>query len=300
MSDSLGAPSPASSVKDVTTASFKADVIAASTRQPVLVDFWAPWCGPCKQLAPALEKAVADSKGKVKLVKMNIDDHPQIPGQLGIQSIPAVIAFDKGQPIDGFSGALPESQVRGFIERLVGPLTGGADELIAQAQAAAVAGDATTAAELYSQVLTEDETNIKAIAGLAKLNVDAGDLEQAKGVLSLAPPPAPGKDPDPAIAAVLAAIHVAEQAAELGDIAPLEKAVADNPADNQARFDLALALNARGDRDAAADRLLEIIKRERKWNDDAARKQLLQFFEAWGLMDPASVLARRKLSAVIF
>ncbi len=300
MSDSLGAPSPASSVKDVTTASFKADVIAASTRQPVLVDFWAPWCGPCKQLAPALEKAVADSKGKVKLVKMNIDDHPQIPGQLGIQSIPAVIAFDKGQPIDGFSGALPESQVRGFIERLVGPLTGGADELIAQAQAAAVAGDATTAAELYSQVLTEDETNIKAIAGLAKLNVDAGDLEQAKGVLSLAPPPAPGKDPDPSIAAVLAAIHVAEQAAELGDIAPLEKAVADNPADNQARFDLALALNARGDRDAAADRLLEIIKRERKWNDDAARKQLLQFFEAWGLMDPASVLARRKLSAVIF
>ena len=300
MSDSLGAPSPASSVKDVTTASFKADVIAASTRQPVLVDFWAPWCGPCKQLAPALEKAVADSKGKVKLVKMNIDDHPQIPGQLGIQSIPAVIAFDKGQPIDGFSGALPESQVRGFIERLVGPLTGGADELIAQAQAAAVAGDATTAAELYSQVLTEDETNIKAIAGLAKLNVDAGDLEQAKGVLSLALPPAPGKDPDPAIAAVLAAIHVAEQAAELGDIAPLEKAVADNPADNQARFDLALALNARGDRDAAADRLLEIIKRERKWNDDAARKQLLQFFEAWGLMDPASVLARRKLSAVIF
>jgi len=264
------------------------------------VDFWAPWCGPCKQLAPVLEKAVADSKGKVTLVKMNIDDHPQIPGQLGIQSIPAVIAFEKGQPIDGFMGALPESQVRGFIERLVGPLTAGADDLIAQAQAAATAGDPTTAAELYSQVLTEDESNLKAIAGLAKLHVDAGDLEQAKGVLSLAPPPPAGKDADPAIAAVLAAIHVAEQAAELGDIAPLEKAVADNPADNQARFDLALALNARGERDAAADRLLEIIKRDRKWNDEAARKQLLQFFEAWGLMDPSSVLARRKLSAVIF
>jgi putative thioredoxin len=295
-----GGGAQAAAIKDVTTASFGQDVIAASARQPVLVDFWAPWCGPCKQLAPTLEKAVADSKGKVKLVKMNIDDHPQIPGQLGIQSIPAVIAFEKGQPIDGFMGALPESQVRGFIERLVGPLTGGADELIAQAQAAATAGDGAGAAALYSQVLTEDEGNIKAIAGLAKLHVDAGDLEQAKAVLSLAPPPAPGKDLDPAISAVTAAIDVAEHAAALGDLAPLEKAVAERPEDNQARFDLAVALNARGERDAAADRLLEIIKRDRKWNDDAARKQLVQFFEAWGLMDEAAVLARRKLSALIF
>jgi len=290
----------AAAVKDVTAASFGQDVIAASARQPVLVDFWAPWCGPCKQLAPALEKAVADSGGKVKLVKMNIDDHPQIAGQLGIQSIPAVIAFEKGQPIDGFMGALPESQVRGFIERLVGPLTAGADETIAQAQAAAAAGDSAGAAALYSRVLTEDEGNIKAIAGLAKLHVDSGDLEQAKAVLSLAPPPAPGKDFDPAISAVNAAIDIAEQAAALGDLGPLEKAVADNPRDNQARFELALALNARGDRDAAADRLLEIIKRERGWNEDAARKQLVQFFEAWGLMDDASVTARRKLSALIF
>jgi putative thioredoxin len=290
----------ASAAKDATAASFGQDVIAASARQPVLVDFWAPWCGPCKQLAPALEKAVADSGGKVKLVKMNIDDHPQIAGQLGIQSIPAVIAFEKGQPIDGFMGALPESQVRGFIERLVGPLTAGADETIAQAQTAAAAGDAAGAAALYSRVLTEDEGNIKAIAGLAKLHVDSGDLEQAKAVLSLAPPPAPGKDLDPAISAVTAAIDIAEQAAALGDLGPLEKAVADNPADNQARFDLALALNARGDRDAAADRLLEIIKRERGWNEQAARKQLVQFFEAWGLMDEASVTARRKLSALIF
>ena len=295
-----GGGAQAAAVKDVTAASFGQDVIAASARQPVLVDFWAPWCGPCKQLAPALEKAVADSKGKVKLVKMNIDDHPQIAGQLGIQSIPAVIAFEKGQPIDGFMGALPESQVRGFIERLVGPLTGGADELIAQAQTAAAAGDGAGAAALYSRVLTEDEGNIKAIAGLAKLHVDAGDLEQARAVLSLAPAPAPGKDLDPAISAVTAAIDVAEHAATLGDLAPLEKAVAENPRDNQALFDLAVALNARGDRDAAADRLLEIIKRERKWNDDAARKQLVQFFEAWGLMDPAAVLARRKLSALIF
>ena len=188
-SDGAGAPTP---VKEVTTASFRADVLTASTRQPVLVDFWAPWCGPCKQLAPALEKAVADSGGKVALVKMNIDEHPQIAGQLGIQSIPAVIAFDKGQPVDGFVGALPESQVRGFIERLVGPLTAAADELVAEAEAAAAKGDAAGAAGLYARVLTEDESNLKAIAGLAKLHVDAGDLDQAKAVLSMAPAPGAG------------------------------------------------------------------------------------------------------------
>src|SRR5579871_6850284 len=158
----------AAPVKDATTASFRTDVIAESARQPVLVDFWAPWCGPCKQLAPVLEKAVAAAGGKVKLVKMNIDEHPQVAGQLGIQSIPAVIAFEKGQPIDGFMGALPEAQVRGFIERLVGPLTSGADELVAQAQEAAAKGDSAAAAALYSRVLTEDEGNLKAIAGLAK------------------------------------------------------------------------------------------------------------------------------------
>jgi len=295
-----GGGAPASAAKDVTTASFGQEVIAASARQPVLVDFWAPWCGPCKQLTPVLEKAVADSAGKVKLVKMNIDDHPQIAGQLGIQSIPAVIAFDKGQPIDGFMGALPEGQVRGFIERLVGPLTSGADELVGQAQAAAAKGDSAGAAALYSRVLTEDEGNVKAIAGLAKLHVDSGDLVQARAVLSLAPAPAPGKDPDPAISAVTAAIDLAEHAAALGDTAELEKALAANPGDNQARYDLALALNGRGERDAAADHLLEIIKRDRKWNDDAARKQLVRFFEAWGLMDPAAVQARRKLSALLF
>ena len=294
------AGAPASKVKDVTTASFKADVMVASTRQPVLVDFWAPWCGPCKQLAPVLEKAVADSKGKVQLVKMNIDEHPQIAGQLGIQSIPAVIAFDKGQPVDGFMGALPESQVRGFIERLVGPLTASADAMLAEAEAAAAAGDAARASELYAHILTEDETHVKAIGGLAKLHVDAGDLDQAKAVLSMAPPPAPGKDPDPAIAAALAAIHLAEQAASVGDLAPLEKALAANPDDHQARFDLAVALNAKGERDRAADELLAIIKRDRAWNEGAPRKQLLQFFEAWGLMDAATVSARRKLSASWF
>jgi putative thioredoxin len=287
-------------VKDVTTASFKADVLTPSLKQPVLVDFWAPWCGPCKQLAPVLEKAVADAKGKVTLVKMNIDDHPQIAGQLGIQSIPAVIAFDRGQPVDGFMGALPESQVRGFIERLVGPLTGGSDALIAEAEAATANGEADRAAELYSRVLTEDETNAKALGGLARLHVAAGDLEAAHGVLAMAPPPAPGKEPDPAIAAAIAALNLAEQAENVGDLAPLQKALAANPDDHQARFDLAVALNAGGERDKAADELLTIIKRDRTWNDGAARKQLLQFFEAWGLMDKAAVAARRKLSAIWF
>jgi putative thioredoxin len=294
------AGAPAGKVKDVTTASFKADVLAASTRQPVLVDFWAPWCGPCKQLAPVLEKAVADAKGKVTLVKMNIDDHPQIPGQLGIQSIPAVIAFDKGQPVDGFMGALPESQVRGFIERLVGPLGGGADAILAEAEAALAQGDTEGAADLYARILSEDETHPKAIGGLAKLHVEAGDLDQARAVLSMAPPTAPGKDPDPAIAAAWAAVHLAEQAATVGDLAPLQKAVAENPDDHQARFDLAVALAAQGQRDDAANQLLEIIRRERRWNEDGARKQLLQFFEAWGLMDPSTVAARRKLSAIWF
>jgi putative thioredoxin len=290
----------ANNTKDVTTASFKADVLTASLKQPVLVDFWAPWCGPCKQLAPVLEKAVADAKGKVALVKMNIDDHPQIAGQLGIQSIPAVIAFDRGQPVDGFMGALPESQVRGFIERLVGPLGGGAEALIAEAEAAAASGQSERAAELYAHVLAEEETNAKAIGGLARLHVEAGDLDQARAVLSMAAPAVPGKDPDPAIAAALAALHVAEQAANIGDLAPLQKAVSANPDDHQARFDLALALNAHGERDKAADELLAIIKRDRAWNEGGARKQLLQFFEAWGLMDKAAVAARRKLSAIWF
>ena len=299
MTDGMGAGA-AAKVKDVTTASFKQDVMQASMRQPVLVDFWAPWCGPCKQLAPVLEKAVADSKGKVALVKMNIDDHPQIAGQLGIQSIPAVIAFDKGQPLDGFMGALPESQVRAFIERLVGPLASDAEAMLAEAEAAVAAGDAEGAAEIYARILTEDETNAKALGGLARLHVEAGDLEQAKAVLSLAAAPAPGKDPDPAIAAAWAAVNLSEQAASVGDLSSLLARISKDPDDHEARFDLAVALNAKGDREGAAERLLEIIKRERRWKDDAARKQLLQFFEAWGLMDPVTVGARRKLSSVWF
>jgi putative thioredoxin len=303
MANVSGAVAPqgkSGAVKEVTTASFRAEVITASMRQPVLVDFWAPWCGPCKQLAPALEKAVADSGGKVALVKMNIDEHPQIAVQLGIQSIPAVIAFDKGQPVDGFVGALPESQIRGFLERLIGPLEGGAAALIAEAEEAAAKGDAAGAAAIYSEVLAEDPGDAKAIGGLAKLHVAAGKLTEAKALLETAPPAAPGKEQDPAVVAALAALHLAEQASTVGELAPLEQAVAANPNDYQARFDLAVALSAKGDRAGAADQLLEIIRRDRAWNDEAARKQLLQFFEAWGLMDPESVAARRKLSAIWF
>ena len=193
VSGAIAPQTKAGAVKEVTTASFRADVLTASMRQPVLVDFWAPWCGPCKQLAPALEKAVADAGGKVALVKMNIDDHPQIAGQLGIQSIPAVIAFDKGQPVDGFVGALPESQIRGFIERLVGPLQNESAALLAEAEEAAAKGDAAGAAAIYAEILAEDPGEAKAIGGLAKLHVAAGRLEEAKALLETAPPRRPAR-----------------------------------------------------------------------------------------------------------
>ena len=284
-------------IRDTTTQSFRADVIAESARQPVLVDFWAPWCGPCKQLTPVLEKAVKAAKGKIKLVKMNIDEHPQIAGQLGVQSIPAVFAFDRGQPVDGFMGALPESQIKSFIERLVGPASGGLDELLQAAEAALGEGRAEEAAEIFQHGLGLEPESDAALGGLVRAQVALKNLDDARELLSTAQDRIAASQP---LAAAQAALDVAMQAANVGDLTALQQRVAANPLDHGARLELAIALNATGDREAATDALIDIIRRDRTWNEDAARKQLLQFFDAWGPMDPDTVAARRKLSSVLF
>jgi putative thioredoxin len=288
-------------IKETTTQTFVKDVIEESKRQPVLIDFWAPWCGPCRQLTPILEKAVRAAKGKVKLVKMNIDEHPAIPGQMGIQSIPAVIAFVNGQPADGFMGAVPESQVTAFIDKLTAgmPGAGGPDiaEILKEAEAVLAEGDPATAAQIYAEVLAADATNIPALAGLAKCYVATGAIEQAKQTLAMVPE---SKRNDAAVKAVQASIDLAEQAKSLGPVTELEQKVAANPLDHQARFDLATALNASGKRGEATAQLLEIVKRDRKWNEDGARKQLVQFFEAWGPTDEATVEGRKRLSTILF
>jgi putative thioredoxin len=285
-------------VKDTTTQGFIKDVIEESKRQPVLVDFWAPWCGPCKQLTPVLEKAVRAGKGKVKLVKMNIDEHPAIPGQMGIQSIPAVIAFVNGQPADGFMGALPESQVTAFLERLTkGGIDAEAKDLLNAADAALANGDAANAANLYAELLAEDNTNIQALAGLARCYVQTGAIDQAKQTLAMVPE---SKRNDAAVVAARAALELAEQAKTLGPVADLEQKVLANPLDHQARFDLALALNGQGRRMDALEHLISIVKRDRKWNEDGARKQLVQLFDAWGPTDEATIEGRRRLSSILF
>jgi putative thioredoxin len=294
------APPPAGDlIKETTTQTFVKDVIEESKRQPVLIDFWAPWCGPCRQLTPIIEKAVRAAKGKVKLVKMNIDEHPQIPGQMGIQSIPAVIAFVGGRPADGFMGAVPESQVTAFIDKLTKGMPGPASvgDLLKEAEAAIGEGDFQTAASIYAEILQDDSSNIAALAGLARCYVETGAMEQAKQTLALIPE---AKRGEPAVKAVQAAIDLAEQAESLGPVTELEQKLAANPADHQTRFDLAVALNAKGDRLDAANHLLDIIKRDRKWNDDGARKQLVQFFEAWGGADEATVEGRKRLSSILF
>jgi putative thioredoxin len=285
-------------VKDTTTQAFVKDVIEESKRQPVLVDFWAPWCGPCKQLTPILEKTVRAAKGKVKLAKMNIDEHPAIPGQMGIQSIPAVIAFVNGQPADGFMGALPENQVVAFLERLTkGSIGAEAKDLLKAADAALADGDAATAANLYAELLAEDNANVQALAGLARTYIETGAFEQARQTLAMVPE---SKRNDSAVAAARAALELAEQAKTLGPIAELEQKVAANPLDHQARFDLALALNGKNRRMEALDHLINIVRRDRKWNDDGARKQLVQFFDAWGPTDEATIEGRKRLSSILF
>ena len=293
------APAAGDLIKDTTTAAFAADVIQESRRQPVLVDFWAPWCGPCKQLTPQLEKAVKAAGGKVKLVKMNIDDHPSIAGQLGIQSIPAVIAFKDGQPVDGFMGAIPESQIAQFLDK-VGGKGGGAPQLadaLAAAAEARTAGDVQTAADIYDAVLEQAPETIEAIAGLGELLFEAGDAEGAEAMLARAPE---DKKDAPVLAALRTKMTLAAEAAALGNPAEFERRLAANPADHQARFDLAMIQNGRGERHEAADNLLAIIKADRAWNEDGARAQLLKFFEAWGMTDEATLAARRKLSSLLF
>jgi putative thioredoxin len=291
------APPAGGDVVDVTTQNFVKEVMEESKRRPVLVDFWAPWCGPCKTLGPVIEKVVRASGGKVKLAKMNIDEHPQVAQQLGIQSIPAVYAFSNGQPVDGFVGALPEAEVKAFIERLAGPAGADINEVLKAADERLAAGDAAGAATGFEQVLAEQPENITARAGLVRAQIASGDIEGAKKTFALIPQE---KATDAAVSAARAALDLAEQAKSVGDIAPLEAKVAANPLDHQARFDLAVALAAQGKRADAVNHLLEIVRRDRKWNDDGARKQLVQFFEAWGGTDENTVEGRKKLSLILF
>jgi putative thioredoxin len=285
-------------IVETTTQGFMKDVIEASKQQPVMVDFWAPWCGPCKQLTPVIEKVVRAAKGKVKLAKMNIDEHPAIPGQMGIQSIPAVIAFVNGQPIDGFMGALPESQITGFVERLIKDRVGGEEkDLLAAADATLAEGDTAGAADMYAQLLAQDASNVAALAGLARCYVETGAVEQAKQTLAMVPE---NKRNEAPVAAARAALELAEQASAVGPVVELEQKVAADPADHQSRYDLAVALNANGKREEALDHLLEIVRRNRQWNEDAARKQLVQLFEAWGPTDEMTVSGRRRLSSLLF
>jgi putative thioredoxin len=293
-----GQGSPAADlVKNTTTKDFMRDVVEASREVPVLVDFWAPWCGPCRQLTPVLEKAVRAAKGAIRLVKLNIDDHPQIPGQMGVQSIPAVFGFQDGRPVDGFMGALPESRVNAFIARLIGDVAGDTAADLEAAEAALAAGDVNAAAQTFGEVLQADRENAQALAGLAKCYLKTGDLARAEQTLALVPP---AKAESAPVASARAALELQRKAPSTGDIDQLRDKLAADPKDPQARFDLALALNAKGDRGAALEELLTLVAKNRAWNEDAARKQLVQLFHAWGTSDPATIAGRQRLSSLLF
>jgi len=298
-SNGAGAPPAGALIKDSDTRTFMADVVETSRKVPVIVDFWAPWCGPCKQLGPMLEKLVKQANGKVRMVKVNVDENQQLAAQMRVQSIPAVFAFVDGQPVDGFMGALPESQIKQFIDRL-GSQGGMAEEIEAAVTAgreALAQNNLAEAAQIFAQVLGADREHAGAIAGLAKCQIASGDLEQAKATLALVPP---AKANDPEVVSAKAALELAETPVDHGEIANLTRAVEANADDHQSRFDLAVALNAAGKKQEALDHLLHIVRRKRDWNEEAARKQLVKFFEAWGPKDEFTLQGRRKLSSILF
>lgn len=296
-----GAPEASGSadiIKDSTAAGFAKDVLEVSQAVPVLVDFWAAWCGPCKQLTPVLEKIVRSYGGKVRLVKINVDEHPSIAAQLRVQSLPTVYAFRDGRPLDGFMGAQPESAIRAFIDRILGE-EAEADiaSVLATADEALEAGDLQAAVETYAAVLGEDQQNPQALAGLAKCYLKSGDTVRAEQTLELVPP---DKRETPAVQGALAALELAKKAVEGDHRVELRRKLEAAPSDHQSRFDLAVELAAHGEKAEALDHLLEVVRRDRNWNEQAARKQLVQFFDAWGPNDPMTVDGRRRLSAVLF
>jgi len=290
---------PPSPIKDTTEATFMADVIEASMEVPVIVDFWAPWCGPCKTLTPALEKAVTEAKGKVRLVKIDVDQNQRIAAQMRVQSIPAVFAFVGGQPVDGFLGAQSPAQIKAFVDRLIEMSGGnaGIEQALAAAEEMLAEGAVADAAQTFSAILAEDESNTVALSGLARSHLALGDTEKAKAVLTLAPK---GKENDAAILAARAQIDLAEASAAAGPVAELAAAVERDPSDLQARYDLAMALVGNGDHGAAIDALLELFRLDREWNEGAAKGQLIKLFDSLGPKSEAAQKGRRRLSSMIF